>query len=245
MKPSLTPFFSRSPPGTGAQAMTADMSTSLKVVSIAASCCAETRRSAMRWRSGESLRRVWRSPRGRGAAGAGAGCLRPRRPAPASAAAALPVLRAARRRRFCAGLGRRRPAVGAGAATRRQRVRPWAPAAGAALRRRRSTAPAGRRRGLRVDHRDHLADLHLGAGGDLERDPSGGFRGALGGDLVGLQLEERLVLLDDVAVGDVPLGEDAGVDGFAHRGHFDFEKRHGIRGNVQGWLEGGLDRLKR
>jgi hypothetical protein len=50
---------------------------------------------------------------------------------------------------------------------------------------------------------------------------------ALGGDFVGFELEERLVLFDHGAVGDVPLGEDAGADGFAEGRDFDFVERHG------------------
>ena len=74
MKPSLKPFlltksswyFERMP-------MTADMSTSLKVVRSAALCCAETSRSAILWRSGVSFLRVWRSPDWGAAAGTFAG----------------------------------------------------------------------------------------------------------------------------------------------------------------------------
>jgi hypothetical protein len=59
---------------------------------------------------------------------------------------------------------------------------------------------------------------------------AGDLGGAFGGDLVGLELEEGLVFLDDGAVGHVPLGEHAGGDGFAHRGDFDFNG-HGRRGS--------------
>src|SRR5262245_7161473 len=60
--------------------MTADMSTSLKVVSIAASCWAATRRCAIFARSGDILRRVWRPVAGdeggtEGAAGDGRGAV--------------------------------------------------------------------------------------------------------------------------------------------------------------------------
>ncbi len=49
MKPSLTPFFfAKSPDIVRRSAITADMSTSLNVVSIAACCCACNKRSAMR-----------------------------------------------------------------------------------------------------------------------------------------------------------------------------------------------------
>ena len=60
MKPSLTPCFRvKSSWYLARRSRTADMSTSLKVVSMAASCWAWTRRWARRWRRGESLRRTW------------------------------------------------------------------------------------------------------------------------------------------------------------------------------------------
>src|SRR5204863_6762118 len=61
MNPSFSPFFfTKSSWYFDRRAMTADMSTSLNVVSIAASCCAATRRWAIFARSGDILRRVWR-----------------------------------------------------------------------------------------------------------------------------------------------------------------------------------------
>ena len=60
--------------------------------------------------------------------------------------------------------------------------------------------------------------------------PAGYLGGVFGCDLVRLKLEEGLVFLDDGTVGDVPLGEHAGGDGFAHRGDFDFNG-HGRRGS--------------
>src|ERR1044071_1173152 len=70
MKPSFSPcFFTKSSWYLARRPMTADMSTSLNVVSIAASCCAATRRCAIFARSGVILRRVWREP------GAGAGAV--------------------------------------------------------------------------------------------------------------------------------------------------------------------------
>ena len=55
---------------------------------------------------------------------------------------------------------------------------------------------------------------------------AGGGRGNLGIDLVGGDLEERLVALDGVAGLLEPLGEGAFGDGFAHLGH-DYVGRHG------------------
>ena len=56
----------------------------------------------------------------------------------------------------------------------------------------------------------------------LSVDDSGDFRVGLGGDLVGFELVDRLILFDVVAVLYVPGGEDAAADGFAHRGDFNF-----------------------
>jgi len=80
--------------------------------------------------------------------------------------------------------------------------------------------------GVGVDRGDDLADLHFGAFFHGEGDFAGGFGGAFGRDLVGFEFEERLVFFDDVAVFDVPLGKDAGADGFAHRRNFNFELGH-------------------
>ena len=92
-----------------------DMSTSLNVVSSAAECCAETRRSAIFWRRGVIFLRVWRSRRratgaaraslrrhgcgcrGRGGAGLSAAesmsplVTRPALPVPATSAGLSPV----------------------------------------------------------------------------------------------------------------------------------------------------------
>ena len=99
--------------------MTADISTSLKVVSMAASCWAATRRCAIFWRKGDIFLRDWRAPVGTvglgaatgagaaGAAGAAAGfspaasmsplVTRPALPVPATAAGLMPVSSAIRR----------------------------------------------------------------------------------------------------------------------------------------------------
>ena len=105
--------------------MTADISTSLKVVSMAASCWAATRRCAIFWRRGDIFLRDWRVPVGTvglgaatgatgatgagaaGAAGAAAGfspaasisplVTRPALPVPATAAGLMPVSSAIRR----------------------------------------------------------------------------------------------------------------------------------------------------
>ena len=85
--------------------------------------------------------------------------------------------------------------------------------------------------GRGVDGGDGGADFHFGAGGDFEGDFTGGFGGAFGSDFVGLEFEEGLVFFDDVAVFDVPFGEDTGADGFAHGRDFDFEEGHGREGS--------------
>src|SRR6478736_2649179 len=117
MKPSFTPFFfTKSSWYLARRAITADISTSLNVVSIAASCWAATRREAIVWRSLLILVRVWRPPVGAGAAAAGAGAAagaakgglltaasmsplvtRPALPEPATAAGSMPVAAARRR----------------------------------------------------------------------------------------------------------------------------------------------------
>src|SRR6478735_4645608 len=74
MNPSFTPFFfTKSSWYLARSAMTADMSTSLKVVSMAASCWAATRREAIVWRSLLILMRVWRPEAAGAGAAAGAG----------------------------------------------------------------------------------------------------------------------------------------------------------------------------
>src|SRR5690606_26064648 len=79
-----------------------------------------------------------------------------------------------------------------------------------------------------VDGGDDFADADIGAFGGFDADFAGLFGDAFGGDLVGFQFEEGLVLFHDVAVGDVPLGEHAGVDGFAHGRDFDFDEGHEV-----------------
>lgn len=82
------------------------------------------------------------------------------------------------------------------------------------------------RGGRRIDGRDELADRHLAAGGNLQRDAARGFGRSLRIDLVGLQFEERLVLLHQITVLDVPLGQHAAGDRFAHGRDFNFEDWH-------------------
>src|SRR5271165_2608775 len=127
MKPSLSPFFlTKSSWCLERSSMTALMSISLKVVSDAASCWAETRRSAIRRRSWESFLRVWRGP-GEAAGGAGAsfGALaesmsalvtRPALPVPATDAGSTPVSSASLRTAgdITAGPGEAPPWRGAG-----------------------------------------------------------------------------------------------------------------------------------
>src|SRR5438552_4117916 len=72
--------------------------------------------------------------------------------------------------------------------------------------------------GSGIDRGDDLADFDLVAGGGFEGDFSGGLGRAFARNLVRLEFEQRLVFFHDIAVGDVPLGENAGRDGFAHRG---------------------------
>src|SRR6185312_9443337 len=57
------------------------------------------------------------------------------------------------------------------------------------------------------------------------RERSGHGRGNLGVDLVGRDLEERLVALDGIARLLEPLGDGAFGDGFAHLGH-NYVSRH-------------------
>jgi hypothetical protein len=85
-----------------------------------------------------------------------------------------------------------------------------------------------------VEGGDDLSDLHLGARRDAQRDAAGDLGGAFGRDLVRLQLEKRLILADRVAIGDVPLGEDAGTDGFAQRRDLDFDESHDGEGKIDG-----------
>src|SRR6478609_10689850 len=74
MKPSFTPFFfTKSSWYLARRAITADMSTSLKVVSMAASCWAATRREAIVWRSFDIFVRVWRPLEDAAGAAAAAG----------------------------------------------------------------------------------------------------------------------------------------------------------------------------
>ena len=130
----------------------------------------------------------------------------------AGAAAAAGAARGGRRRR-----GRRRPGAGAGRGRRAPAA--WAGAAAA--------RPAGRepcRRVLAVagDHRELGADL-----GRLvlaDHDPgqhAGGGRRDLGVDLVGGDLEQRLVDLDPVALLLEPAGDGALGDALAQPGHGD------------------------
>src|SRR5271165_3309895 len=117
---------------------------------------------------------------------------------------AAALSRAGDRRRVDAGLVRK-PAHRGGHHDRGRRagLRPW--------RRRGGRGRLGRRGGAgpRLDRGHDLADPHLRALRDLERDDARRLGRGLGGDLVGLELEERLVPLHQVAVPHVPLGEYA------------------------------------
>ena len=68
---------------------------------------------------------------------------------------------------------------------------------------------------------DDLADFDLGAFGDEDFQGAGGFGEDLGGDLVGLDLEERIAGGDGVTVFLLPAADHAGGDGFADGGDFD------------------------
>ncbi len=74
------------------------------------------------------------------------------------------------------------------------------------------------------DGAQERAHLHGGAGLGIDR-----FNRAIGGrghfhrDLVGLQLQQRLVPLHRIAFLLEPFGDGGFGDGLAHRGHFDFD----------------------
>ena len=164
------------------------------------------------------------SVRGAGAAGAGAGAAAagarggrpgpPRGPPPGSSGRR-------RRRPSCRSRRRCRPGPRAAAVASAAAGRGW----------RRSLGDAGADAACspaspivaddRVDrHRLALVDL------DLEKRPRD-RGGDLGVDLVGRDLEDRLVALDRVADFLEPLGDGALGDGLAHLGHDD-RRRHGI-----------------
>ena len=67
---------------------------------------------------------------------------------------------------------------------------------------------------------DDLADFHLGAFGDEDFKCAGGFGEDLGGDLIGLDLEQRIAGGDGIPVLLLPATDHAGGDGFAHGGDF-------------------------
>ena len=79
------------------------------------------------------------------------------------------------------------------------------------------------------DGAQQRADLHGGAGLGADR-----FNRAIGGrghfhrDLVGLQLQQRLVPLHRIAFLLEPFGDGGFGDGLAHRGHFDFDGHWGL-----------------
>ena len=106
-----------------------------------------------------------------------------------------------------------------GAAPRRRRRRCLGRARSA---RRRSAPPSGAITAIFVPDVDGLALLDE----DLLHDAGGGAR-HLGVDLVGRDLEERLVGLDGLALGLEPLRDRALGDGDAHLGHDDVDERAG------------------
>jgi hypothetical protein len=151
------------------------MSTSLKVVSMAAVCWASTRRWAMRWRRG-----LMRSTGGRGGGGGCGGCL---------------------------GLGdcgcARGSGLGGGCG-----------------------GCAGG--GLLVDARQDLADLDGVAGLDLEaHEHARGGGGDFERDLVGLDLDDALVALHELAVVLQPACDHAARDALAGLGHRDINGHRG------------------
>ena len=170
--------------------MTALMSHSLKVVRMAAVCCAITSWAAIFRRKGERCLRVTRpsSPAGERRAcfrSAGAGASAAARLGDARPPFAGRTVRWARASRR----GRWRPGAGLPAAWRRSSL---------FLRLRRGAGfSAGARRLSRrggaafLDHGHHFADLHFGAFGGLDSQDARFFRGDLGGDLVGFQGQQR------------------------------------------------------
>ena len=114
-------------------------------------------------------------------------------------------------------------------AERQQRQEWWSRAAGAAAVSAFAGAAWRARRWSRasfVDGADDGVDLHGRAFSNLDLlQRAGGGRRNLGVDLVGRDLEERLVALDGVARLLEPLGDGAFGDGFAHLGH-DYIGRH-------------------
>ena len=222
--------------------MTAVMSTSLKVVSIAAVLCASTSRLAivarrfdMRTRSsvrspsgrrrssptgGTGLRLGgWRGRRGAGAAGAGArGGLSTSRfiTRPAS-----PLPRTLREIDVVLLPPPSAPSASRAAfARRRLRRLGRAPAPPASAGAPSALACAARRR--LVDDPEHFADLHVLAVLAVDAAQHAGLRRAdLEVDLVGLELDERIAGGDGVAFLPQPLGDARVDDGLTDFGHDD------------------------
>ena len=248
MKPSRAPcFFSKSSFSRSRSAITLVMSTSLKVVSMAAVFCASLRRLAMVRRSRVMRTRSSRSARERGPAGTaglaagavGAGIderaaitsalvARPSLPvgwiADGVHAGLLDQLAGGRTRGGDVGVGRggrgnrRRARRRRRCGLRRSRGR-------CSGRLRRSSARGARRTGL--DVAQHAADLDGGAFLDGKIDHGTGHRGIhLDGDLVGLQLAQRLVDGDGIARLDQPLGDGRLGDRFAQRGDLDLDSHY-------------------
>ena len=214
--------------------MTAVMSTSLKVVSMAAVFCASFSRRAMVWRSRVIFTRSSRaaSSAGDGArtwiaaavCGTGVGdaaarsiaaimsplVTRPSLPEPATPAGSTPVSAAILRTEGASGVSPDGAAAGAGFAARRR------DGSGSGLRGSRRASAFLDLAEQRAD-RDCLAVLH----GDVGEHAGGGRR-HLDGHLVGLELDQRLVDRDGFAGLLEPLADGRLGDGFAERGNADF-----------------------
>ena len=91
-----------------------------------------------------------------------------------------------------------------------------------------------RRGGFLIDAGDDLADLHGVARLDEMLQLAGGFGDDFGGHLVGLDFKKGIAGVDVGAVGLAPDAEEAGGDGFADGGDFDFE------GHKNGKVECGV-----
>ena len=258
MKPSLTPCFLVNASCIFARrAMTPLMSHSLKVVRMAAVCCAMTSWAAILRRRGVSFLRVVRPASARlGDRRGGGGAAFPARPAAGAAGRfstkpstsplvarpplPVPVISAGE---TCSSSINRRTAGESGRSAAGLAVAGCACGRGEVLRLglgggqrggfgrggelvRRGVGSGGRG-GAFLDERDDLADLDLLAllGLDGQTPAAGGDD--LAGNLVGFEGQQRFVGLHGVAVFLVPRGDDAGGDGFADGGDFDFEAHAG------------------
>ena len=244
MKPSRTPcFFSKSSFSRSRSAMTAVMSTSLKVVSMAAVFCASFRRLAMVWRSRVMRTRSSRSARRRGPAGRRA--WRRRRGGRAWADRERPARRPWWRGRPCrwagspaaatpfssASLRTAGPEAARLAPTARRRRRP-VPGGGRGRRRSRGRrAGAGGRRGWRCSAAAPASmwqstpptwTVAPSRHGQVD-DGAGHARVDLDRHLVGLELDQRLVDRHRVARLHQPLGDGRLGDRFAQRRDLDLD----------------------